>query len=79
MHSQSSILHPLVHFIHFKCIHSDSKLGPPKNHKIHYTQLRRKIMENKEKTRLEAYYQRELERMKSDINRLTSILEEAIS
>jgi hypothetical protein len=32
-------------------------------------------MENKEKTRLEAYYQRELERMKSDINRLTSILE----
>ena len=35
-------------------------------------------MENEERAHLEAYYQRELENMKNDIARLTSLLEQAI-
>ena len=35
-------------------------------------------MENKERAHLEAHYQRELEDMKNDITRLTSLLEQAL-
>ena len=35
-------------------------------------------MENEERAHLEAHYQRELENMKDDIARLTSLLEQAL-
>ena len=35
-------------------------------------------MENEEMAHLEAHYQRELENMKNDIARLTSLLEQAL-
>ena len=35
-------------------------------------------MENEERAHLEAHYQRELESMKNDIARLTSLLEQAL-
>ena len=36
-------------------------------------------MENEERAHLEAHYQRELENMKNDITRLTSLLEQALT
>ena len=36
-------------------------------------------MENEERAHLEAHYQRELENMKNDITRLTSLLEQALA
>ena len=36
-------------------------------------------MENEEMADLEAHYQRELENMKNDITRLTSLLEQALA
>ena len=59
-------------------IHLGWNIGPPKDPKIHYTRLRTKIMENEERAHLEAHYQRELENMKDDIARLTSLLEQAL-
>ena len=45
--------------------------------KVYYTQLRKR-MENEERDYLEAHYQNELEFMKNEVARLTSLLEQLL-